>query len=80
MADHPDFFADGYAITVGPFGITLTFQLSQPSLEPGAHIDPSVIVARARMSPPLAKALAQGLAESVVQQANLQQSDPTVKH
>jgi hypothetical protein len=60
--------------------VTVTFQLSQPSLEPGPHVDPGEIVARARLSPALAKALAQGLNDAVAQQANLQQSETQVKH
>ena len=80
MADFPDFFADGIAVTVGPFGVTVTFQLSQPSLESGIHIDESVIAGRVRMSPALAKALGQGLTEAAAQQANVQQNETTVKH
>jgi hypothetical protein len=80
MADYPDFYADGIAVSVGPFGVTVTFQLSQPSVEPGPHVDQGDIVARARMSPALAKALAQGLNEAVTQQANVQLSDMQVKH
>lgn len=80
MTDYPDFYADGIAVSVGPFGVTVSFQLSQPSLEPGPHVDVGEIVARARMSPALAKALAQGLSEAVAQQANIQQPETTVKH
>lgn len=80
MTDYPDFYADGVAVSVGPFGVTVTFQLSQPSVEPGPHVDPGEIVARARMSPALARALAQGLNEAVAQQANVQQSEAQVKH
>ena len=80
MADVPDFFADGFAITVGPFGITISFQLTQPSLEPGPHSDPGQIVARARLTPALAKALGQGLTDSVAQQGNIQQTETRIKH
>ena len=41
MSDYPDFYADGMAISLGPFGITVTFQRSEPSVEAGAHIDTS---------------------------------------
>lgn len=80
MADPADFFADGFSITVGPFGITITFQLSQPTLEPGPHSDPGEIIARARMTPALAQALGQGLTESVAQGANIQQTETWIKH
>lgn len=80
MTDYPDFFADGFSLTVGPFGVVVTFQLSQPTLEPGPHVDPGLIIARARMAPALAKALAQGLNDAVAQQANVQQTESAVKH
>ena len=80
MDDYPDFFTDGFAVSIGPFGVTVTFQLSQPSLDLGPHVDPTEIVARARMSPALAKALAQGLTDSVAQQGNVQQPESQVKH
>lgn len=78
MADFPDFFADGFSITVGPFGVVITYQLSQPTLEPGPHVDPGIVVARARMTPALAKALAQGLNDAVAQQGNVQQGETKV--
>ncbi len=80
MADIPDFFADGFSITVGPFGVTVTFQLTQPTLEPGPHVDPGEIVARARMTPALATALSQALGDVAAQQSNIQQSDAGVRH
>jgi hypothetical protein len=80
MADYPDFYADGIAVSVGPFGVTVTFQLSQPSLEPGPHVDTGQIVARARMSPALARALAQGLSDAAAQQASVLAAEPTVRH
>jgi hypothetical protein len=80
MTDYPDYFTDGFSLTVGPFGVTITFQLSQPTLEPGPHVDPGQIVARARMSPALARALAQGLTEAVAQQSTVQHPETTVKH
>ena len=57
MADFPDFYADGIGVSVGPFGVTVTFQLSQPILEPGPHAEASIVVGRVRMSPALSKAL-----------------------
>lgn len=80
MPDYPDLYTDGFAVSISPFGVTLTFQLSQPSLEPGPHVDAGEIVARVRMSPALARALAQGLSDAVAQQGNVQQSEGTVTH
>lgn len=79
MADYPDLYTDGFAISVSPFGVTLTFQLSQPSLEPGPHVDAGEIVARVRLSPALAQALAQGLNDAISQQANVQ-PEGNVRH
>ena len=80
VADIPDFFADGFSITIGPYGVTVTFQLTQPTLEPGPHVDPGAIVARARMTPALAIALSQALGDVAAQQSNIQQSETGVKH
>jgi hypothetical protein len=71
MSDHPDFYADGVAISLGPFGITVTFQRSEPSVEAGAHLDPNVIVGRVRMSPALARVVGQGLLDAAAQQPPL---------
>lgn len=79
MADYPDIYTDGFAISVSPFGVTLTFQLSQPSLEPGPHVDAGEIVARVRLSPALAQALSQGLNDAISQQANVQ-PEGNVRH
>jgi hypothetical protein len=80
MAEYPDFFADGFSLTVGPFGVVITFQLSQPTLEPGPHVDEGIVIGRARMTPALAKALAQGLNDAVSQQATVQAPEPNVRH
>ena len=79
MADYPDLYTDGVAVSVGPFGVTITFQLSQPSIEPGPHIDVSEIVARVRMGHELARGLAQNLNDAVAQQMSVQQATQ-VKH
>jgi len=69
MADYPDVYADGVAITTHQFGLTVTFQLSQPNLDVvGPHVDPKEIVCRVRMGAPLAKVLAQGLNDGLAQQ------------
>lgn len=57
MADYPDIYADGFSVTVGPFGVTLTLVRSQPTGEPGPHQEPAEIVARIRLSPALAKTI-----------------------
>lgn len=63
MSDHPDIYADGFSITAGPFGVTVTLALSQPTGEPGPHEDPSATIARLRFSRELAQKLAEGLAQ-----------------
>lgn len=68
MADYPDIYADGVAVSTGPFGLTITLQRSEPSTEPGPHIDSSEIVARVRLSPALARVLGQALIDSAAQQ------------
>jgi hypothetical protein len=80
MADYPDFYADGIGVSVSPFGLTVTFQLTQPSLEPGARVEASEIVGRVRMTPALAKVLAQGLNDALNQLANLQPPETKVQH
>jgi len=69
MADYPDIYADGFSVTAGPFGVTLTLQRSEPMLVAGAHEDPSAIVGRIRMSPNLAKAIADGMNQMLLQVA-----------
>jgi hypothetical protein len=58
----PDFYADTINIAGGQFGIALTFMLSDPAMQG----DPAAarIVARARVSQELAKALAEALAQA----------------
>lgn len=65
MADYPDIYVDGFSVTVGPGGCTLTLRRTQPTGEPGTHQDPGEIVGRVRMSPFIMKALAQALAQAV---------------
>ncbi len=63
MADYPDIYADGFSVTAGPFGVTLTLVRSQPTGEPGPHQEPSEIVARIRLSPALARKIADVFAQ-----------------
>lgn len=63
MTEFPDIYADGMSLTAGPFGMTVTFTLSQPTGEPGPHQDPSEPVARIRMSRELAQKVVEGLSQ-----------------
>jgi hypothetical protein len=63
MADYPDIYADGFSLTAGPFGITLTLTRTEPSLEPGPHQDPGQIVGRIRLSAALARAIVEGFTQ-----------------
>ena len=83
MADYPDIYADGFAISAGAFGVTLTLQRSDPSGDPGAREEPSVVVGRVRMS----AALALVVGEQLIQLATAaqtgqppQQADSNVRH
>jgi hypothetical protein len=80
MADYPDFFADGIAISAGPFGVTITFQLSQPGGDPGPHVEPNVTVGRVRVSPELARVLSKAITDTMAQQVTVQQPDAKVQH
>jgi len=57
MHEYPDVYADGYSLSSGPFGCTLTLLRSEPSLAPGSPHVPSEVVARVRLSAQLAKAI-----------------------
>lgn len=72
MADYPDIYADGFSLTTGPFGVTLTLTRSQPTLEPGPHQDPGEIVARVRLSHPLTRAIVDAFAQLSVAAAGAQ--------
>ena len=37
MADFPDIYADGFSVSAGRFGVTLTLTRSEPTGEPGAR-------------------------------------------
>lgn len=62
----PDAYADSVNVAGGPFGMALTFLLS----DPGAQGDPAGArtVVRVRLSPELARALAETLAQAVRRQ------------
>ncbi len=65
MHEYPDIYADGYSLSVGPFGCTLTLLRSEPPLDSRGPQVPSEIVARLRLSAPLATAVAEALARAV---------------
>ncbi len=72
MADYPDIYADGFSLTAGPFGVTLTLTRTEPTLEPGAHQDAGQIVGRVRISQPLARAIVEGFAQVAAAAAGAQ--------
>ena len=58
MTDVSDMYADGFSLTAGPFGVTLTLTRSEPTGEAGQHQDPNAVVGRVRFSRELARVLA----------------------
>ena len=77
MADYPDIYADGFSVTAGRFGVTLTLTRSEPTGESGTHEDPREVVGRVRLSPNLAKAVADALGKTLA--AASQGAQPTSK-
>lgn len=81
MADYPDIYADGFSVSAGQFGVTLTLNRSEPSGEPGPHAEPTVVVARVRMNQNLAKAIADTLSQVIAAAAQgIQETKTTVRH
>jgi hypothetical protein len=83
MADYPDIYADGFSVTAGPMGVTLTMTLSNPNTQPGRQQNmPVNPVVRLRMSPALADDLSKVLATSMAQAKtmNAQQTGESTKH
>lgn len=79
MTDQPDLYGDGFSLTAGPFGVTLTLHRSEPTGEAGPHQDPNVVVGRVRFSRDLARVLAEQLNQLLAISAQTQASS-TVKH
>jgi hypothetical protein len=77
MADYPDIYADGFSVTAGQFGVTVTLTRSEPTGEAGPHEDPREVVGRIRLSPQLAKAVADALGKTLA--AASQGTRPTSK-
>jgi hypothetical protein len=70
----PDFYADGMQIAAGPYGLTLTFYVSDPDAGQTKVIgDP---VARVRISVPLGEAMADLLKTAVAEHAKKTAAGP----
>jgi len=80
VAEYPDVYADGFSISAGQFGVTLTLSVSDPTGEPGPHEEPSHPVARIRMSMALAEELTKMIGLTVSQSKSGQPSSQTTKH
>jgi hypothetical protein len=57
-----DVFADGVSVAGGPFGISLTFMLSDPARQ--RQLEAMRTIARIRLSPALARALVEALTQA----------------
>ncbi len=79
MSDYPDLYADGFSLTAGPFGVTITLHRSDPTGEAGPHQDPNEIVGRVRISRELSRVLAEQLNQMLAASAQSQASS-SVKH
>jgi hypothetical protein len=80
MPDHPDVYADGFSLTGGQYGVTLTFTHSLPTGEPGPHEDPTEPVVRLRIGRELAKTLAESLSQFFAASAQQPQTSATTRH
>jgi hypothetical protein len=80
MADYPDVYADGFSVTAGPFGVTVTFTRTEPTGEAGPHEEPTVIVARVRFSQPLAGVLSDTMRQVAAAAQVGQPEGKTIKH
>lgn len=58
----PDLFADGISVAAGPYGLTLSFHLSEPGKTPNGEV--GRLVGRVRLSPSLAFELAAILSQA----------------
>jgi hypothetical protein len=81
MPVDPDVYADGFSVSAGPFGLTLTLQLSDPSGIPGAEEASNVNVARFRLSRELARVMAEQIQDILTKSAQTPiQMSSEVKH
>ena len=65
--DLPDFYADGLQLAAGPYGLSLTFYLTDPDARP--QQGPGTPIARIRVSVALAEAMADVLKTAIADQA-----------
>lgn len=79
MTDVPDLYADGFSLTAGPFGVTLTLSRSEPTGEAGQHQDPNTVVGRIRFSRELARVLADQVSQALAATGQIQTSS-SVRH
>ena len=79
MPDQPDLYTDGFSLTAGPFGVTLTLHRSEPTGEPGPHAVPNLVVGRVRFSHDLARVLAEQL-NQLLTVSTQGQTSSTVEH
>lgn len=72
MADEefPDIYADGVQVASGSYGMALTFYLSDPDV-PVVEGPPGVTVARVRLGPALAEAMADILKTAIADRKRL---------
>jgi hypothetical protein len=80
VADYPDIYADGFTLAAGRFGVTLTFNISQPTGEADGREDPTDPVVRLRLGRELAKALVESLTQMLAAYAQEPQGGSPVKH
>jgi hypothetical protein len=79
MPEYPDIYADGVSISASAFGMTITFNVSEPTGIPGTEAAPTRNVARIRMSPALASFVAEGLRQAVANLPKPTSQGPTPK-
>lgn len=80
MTDYPDVFADGFSLTAGQYGVTLTLSRSEPTGEPGPHDEPQIVVARIRMTQSLAEAIAEATHQMIAAAQGISQTGSPIKH
>jgi hypothetical protein len=78
MADHPDFYSDGFSINVNEGGVSLSFTRGEPAV-PGVQDEAGrVIVVRVRMARVVAEALGARLQQAMSRKAG--NKEQTITH
>jgi hypothetical protein len=80
MTEYADVYADGFSISAGEFGVTVTLTVSDPTGEPGPHEEPNHPVARIRMSMALAEELTKMMSLTISQSRSGQPSSQGTTH